>query len=81
MKFHKILSAGLLSCLLLTTGCSLEENNPSGISTDEEWRTPSGFEKKINDCYFDLIRIIYGQAEDTYLMGSEAGTDIWQDAV
>ena len=81
MKFHKILSAGLLSCLLLTTGCSLEENNPSGISTDEEWRTPSGFEKKINDCYFDLIRIIYGQAEDTYLMVSEAGTDIWQDAV
>ena len=81
MKYNKSLSLGLLAGLLFTTACSLEENNPSGVSTDQEWRTPSGFEKKINDCYFDLIRIIYGQAEDTYLMVAEAGTDIWQDAV
>jgi len=64
---------------MFTTGCSLDENNPSGVSTDQEWSTASGFEKKVNDCYFDLIRVIYGQAEDTYFIMSETGTDIWQD--
>ncbi len=60
-------------------GCSLEEENKSGVSTAEEWTTVAGFEKKINDCYFDMIRVIYGQAEDTYVMVTEAGTDLWQD--
>ena len=64
---------------VLFYSCSLEEENPSGISTDQEWTTAEGFEKKVNDCYYDLIRIIYGQAEDTYLMMAETGTDIWQD--
>ncbi len=66
--------------LLLMQSCSLEEYNPSGLSTDVEWSTPEGYEKKINDCYFDMIRVVYGQAEDTYVMLTEAGTDIWQDA-
>lgn len=65
--------------MMLPCGCSLNEYNPSGISTEEEWSTAEGYEKKINDCYFDMIRIIYGQAEDTFLMMSETGTDIWQD--
>jgi len=69
-------------CLLALTlcACSLEEENPSAISTDKEWSTAEGFEKLVNGCYYDLIRIIYGQAEDTYIICSEAGTDIWQDA-
>lgn len=66
--------------LLMPSGCSLDEENKSGISTEQEWSTAEGYEKKINDCYYDMIRIIYGQAEDTYLMMSETGTDIWQDA-
>lgn len=66
--------------LSLPCGCSLNEYNPSGVSTDQEWSTAEGYEKKINDCYFDMIRIVYGQAEDTYVMMSETGTDIWQDA-
>lgn len=80
MKRHKLLSIALASTVMFTTGCSLNEYNPSGVSTDQEWSTPSGFEKKVNDCYFDLIRIVYGQAEDTYVMTAEGGTDIWQDA-
>lgn len=79
MKKHKLLSIALASTVMFTTGCSLDENNLSGVSTDQEWSTASGFEKKVNDCYFDLIRIVYGQAEDTYLMVAEGGTDIWQD--
>lgn len=62
------------------TACSLDEENPSAMSTQDEWTTAAGYEKKINDCYYDFIRIVYGQAEDTYFMCAEAGTDIWQDA-
>lgn len=65
--------------LMFTGGCSLTEENLSGVSTAEEWTTVAGFEKKVNECYFDMIRVIYGQAEDTYVMATEAGTDIWQD--
>lgn len=80
MKKYKLLSISAITLLLASYGCTLNEYNPSGISTEQEWSTPAGYEKKVNDCYFDLIRIIYGQAEDTYLMVAEGGTDIWQDA-
>lgn len=80
MKKYKLLSISAAAMMLFTYGCSLEEYNPSSMSKDVEWSTPAGFEKKVNDCYFDMIRIVYGQAEDTYVMTTEAGTDIWQDA-
>ena len=80
MKKHTLLTLSAATLLLFTYGCSLEEYNPSGMSTAQEWTTPEGFEKKVNDCYYDLIRILYGQAEDTYVVVSEGGTDIWQDA-
>ena len=69
------------ACAVLVTisSCSLDEENPSAISTDQEWSTASGYEKLVNGCYFDLVRIVYGQAEDTYIISSEGGTDIWQD--
>lgn len=62
----------------LLTGCSLDEENLSNVSTDKEWSTAEGYEKLINNCYYDLIRIVYGQAEDTFITLSETGTDIWQ---
>jgi len=65
--------------MLVATGCSLEEENLSNVSTDQEWSTASGYEKLVNGCYFDFIRIIYGQAEDTYVLLSECGTDIFCD--
>lgn len=80
MKRNTLFSISAAAMLLFTYGCSLDEYNPSGMSTGQEWSTPEGFEKKVNDCYFDMIRIVYGQAEDTYMMTSEGGTDIWQDA-
>lgn len=80
MKRNTLFSISAAAMLLFTYGCSLDEYNPSGMSTGQEWSTPEGFEKKVNDCYYDMIRIVYGQAEDTYMMASEGGTDIWQDA-
>ncbi len=79
MKKHTLLSISAPAILLFTYGCSLDEFNPSGMSTEKEWTTPEGYEKKVNDCYYDMIRIIYGQAEDTYIVTAEGGTDIWQD--
>ncbi len=80
MKKYKVMSVAAASLLLTAASCSLDEYNPSGNTPENEWTSAAGYEKKINDCYFDMIRIIYGQSEDTYLMVAEAGTDIWQDA-
>ena len=80
-KIVSIITASLLSCgfAAVLTACSLEEENPSAISTAQEWSSASGYEKLVNGCYFDLVRIVYGQAEDTYVIAAEGGTDIWQD--
>ncbi|MBQ8521561.1 MAG: RagB/SusD family nutrient uptake outer membrane protein [Bacteroides sp.] len=80
MKKNILYLSLAFTALLGANSCSLEEENLSAVSTDKEWSTAAGYEKKINDCYFDMIRIIYGQAEDTYVMMSETGTDIWVDA-
>ena len=79
MKKHKFYSLYHVIMMLSAYDLALDEFNPSGISTRTEWSTPAGYEKEVNDCYFDLVRIVYGQAEDTYLMVAEGGTDIWQD--
>ncbi len=78
MKKIKHLSTAV-ACVILLASCSLDEYNPSSISTDQEWSTQAGYQKLINGCYYDLVRTTYGQGEDTYIMTSEAGTDIWQD--
>jgi len=77
MKTIKFISLAFL--LLFAWGCELDEVNPSSVPTDQEWRTAAGYEKLVNGCYFDLIRIVYGQAEDTFVVNAEGGTDIWQD--
>lgn len=77
MKTIKLISTAFL--LLFAWGCELDEVNPSSVPTDQEWRTAAGYEKLVNNCYFDLIRIVYGQAEDTFVVNAEGGTDIWQD--
>jgi len=78
MKKYSII-LGIFAVLTAFTSCSLDEYNPSAVSTEQEWTTAAGYEKLINGCYYDMVRIIYGQAEDTYIIQSEAGTDIWQD--
>lgn len=77
MKNIKLFS--LMAGLLFLASCSLDEVNPSAVSTDQEWKTAAGYEKLVNSCYFDLIRMVYGQAEDTFIINAECGTDIWQD--
>ena len=47
MKKHKLLSISAVIMMLSVYGCSLDEFNPSGISTEQEWSTPAGYEKKV----------------------------------
>lgn len=77
MKTYKLIITAAVMTLSLAS-CSLDETDPSG-ATEAEWTKIAGFEKKINDCYFDMIRVIYGQAEDSFLFEAEGGTDIWAD--
>lgn len=78
MKAKHILLAFIgFSCLALGS-CSLDEINPSGGPTVEEyWSTPDGYNKLINGCYWTLGRSFYG-GEDYTLYWAEVGTDIWQ---
>lgn len=76
MKNHIILFAAV-AVMLSLSACSLEEYNPGSATADNEWTSLAGYGKKINDCYFDFIRIVYGQAEDTFVPLSECATDLW----
>ena len=78
-KIYSIIAFTACTALFSLSSCSLDEENPSAISTDQEWSTASGYEKLINACYYNMVRTVYGQAEDTYVICSEGGSDIWQD--
>ena len=73
----KSIGAGA-AAVLLFVGCSLEEFNPSGGPTIEEYySTPTGFGELINGCYFPLTRSWTGGGEDQVVYWAEAGTDLW----
>lgn len=78
MKPKYMMIAALAACISMT-GCSLEEDNPSGGPTTElYWSTPTGYKKLINGCYYTMARPLFGGGEDFHVYWSEAGTDIWQ---
>lgn len=66
---------GLL-CIALMAACNkqLEEYNPSGLTTDQVFSTPDGFETLVSAAY-SYNRWWYGK-EDGYSL-SEMGTDLW----
>ena len=49
MKKHKLLSISAVIMMLSAYGCSLDEFNHSGISPEQEWSPPAGYEKKVKD--------------------------------
>lgn len=79
MKRKRYICAALLTGCLSLGSCSLDEYNPSGGPTVEEyWSTPEGYKKLINGCYYTMVRPLYGGGEDYHVFWEEAGTDIWQ---
>jgi hypothetical protein len=71
------LKAGLLSMFLLTlNSCenTLEEYNPSGLTSETVFTTPEGFETLVNGAY-SYQRWWYGKEEGYNI--AETGTDIW----
>lgn len=81
MKKRNIILKNLVAvaaCILLFTGCSLEEYNPTGgPTTNEYYSTPGGYEQLINACYFPLTRTWTGGGEDYVVFAAECGTDLW----
>lgn len=78
MKTKNIFITCIVLSIILFSGCSLEEYNPSGGPTlDEYCSTPQGFGHLINACYFPLTRSWTGGGEDYVIFQSECGTDLW----
>jgi hypothetical protein len=71
----KLYIIGLLSIVFMAA-CNkqLEEYNPSGLTTDQVFGTPDGFETLVSAAY-SYNRWWYGK-EDGYSL-SEMGTDLW----
>lgn len=77
MKITTIYKNMLLAVLLCyASACEdkLNEYNPSGLTAEEVYRTPEGFESLVNASY-SYARWWYGKEEGYGL--SEMGTDIW----
>ena len=66
----------LLLSVALQAGCNkqLEEYNPSGLTTDQVFSTPEGFETLVSAAY-SYNRWWYGKEEGYSI--SEMGTDLW----
>ena len=78
MKIKYLCVMCVAGCMAINS-CSLEEENPSGGPTVEEyWSTPEGYKKLINGCYYPMSRPLFGGGEDYHLFWAEAGTDLWQ---
>lgn len=69
-----IISLMLVACLQTACNKQLEEYNPSGLTTDQVFSTPDGFETLVNAAY-SYNRWWYGK-EEGYSM-AEMGTDLW----
>ncbi|HTF80672.1 MAG TPA: RagB/SusD family nutrient uptake outer membrane protein [Cytophagales bacterium] len=78
MKNKHLLALSI--ALLLFMGCKkkLEEVNPSGVTDETLYKTPSGFESLVNAAY-SYQRFWYGK-EVGYAM-TEAGTDLWAPGI
>jgi hypothetical protein len=72
IQYIYILSFTLLG--LFACNKQLEEYNPSGLTPDAVYSTPSGFETLVNAAYA-YTRFWYGKEEGYNL--TEMGTDIW----
>ena len=79
MKKILIIILSISSILLSTTSCDkmLEEYNPSGLTADAVYTTPTGFETLVSAAY-GYQRMWYGKEEGYNI--SEIGTDIWTSA-
>jgi len=77
MKFPTLkitLAAALLLGVASSCDKQLEEYNPSGLTAENLYKTPAGFETLVNAAY-SYTRWWYGK-EDGFAM-SEMGTDLW----
>ena len=70
----------IIITILVSFSCQdyLEEDNQSGLTTENYYNTPAGYEDLINACYFPM-RFWYGKEDGHYYTMS--GTDIYTAGV
>ena len=73
-----IFRAALISTLITTYSCSLDEYNPSDASGGEQLKTVEGLQKMTNYCYSPLYDQMFTASD--YLAVAETGTDLWLTA-
>lgn len=80
MKLHKIVQISLFAAAISLAGCKsfLEEENPTGLTSQNVYTTPAGFESLVNAAYA-YTRAWYGKEEGYNL--TEMGTDLWYPGV
>lgn len=81
MKFKYISKIFLLTALLFASACQddlLDEYNPTGLTSENAYSTPAGFEALVNAAYA-YTRAWYGKEEGYNL--TEMGTDLWLPGV
>lgn len=71
--YNKIAIAAIIFSSLFSA-CSLDEFNPSTVSSDVAYASPASYESLINYCY-DGLYYFYGKIDGIGAM--EMGTDIW----
>jgi len=64
-----------ISLLFLFIGCSLDEYNPSGSTSDIVFSTEKGMNSLVNATYYNLSSQFYGREDVMFLF--EGGTDLW----
>lgn len=80
MKIHKIYKISLLAVIIALASCKgfLDEENPTGLTSQNVYTTPAGFESLVNAAY-SYTRTWYGKEEGYNL--TEMGTDLWHPGV
>ncbi len=73
-KKYTVLGAVISALALLSCNKKLKEYNPSGVTAENLYTTPSGFESLVNACYA-YQKDWYGKQMGYAL--SEVGTDLW----
>ncbi len=80
MKIYKIYKISLLAIIIALASCKgfLEEENPTGLTSQNVYTTPAGFESLVNAAY-SYTRTWYAKEEGYNL--TEMGTDLWHPGV
>ena len=78
LNISKLLLACGMGATVIMPSCSLEEENPGGMTIENLAYTTTGFQTLLNNCYFGLQRKFYTDID--FMPFMEGNTDLWTNA-